>query len=106
MAAGSESTRKSRRDVAKSSGLGERRHFGGDEEDVHVSALYHWLLSMGGPARRSRNISVLEDHRHAEERDYLLRERGDTAAARERARAFLAKYPDSLLRMRVEPLAR
>jgi hypothetical protein len=48
--------------------------------------------------------------RHAEERDYLriqlLRERGDTAATRERARAFLAKYPDSLLRSRVEPLAR
>lgn len=48
--------------------------------------------------------------RHAEERDYLriqlLRERGDTARARERARAFLEKYPDSLLRGRVEPLTK
>lgn len=48
--------------------------------------------------------------RHGEERDYLriqlLRERGDTAAVRERARAFLAAHPDSLLRARVEPLAR
>jgi hypothetical protein len=47
--------------------------------------------------------------RHAEERDYLyiqlLRERGDTAQARERARTFLTKYPGSLLRSRVEPLA-
>ncbi|HSO39381.1 MAG TPA: outer membrane protein assembly factor BamD [Labilithrix sp.] len=47
--------------------------------------------------------------RHAEERDYLriqtLRERGDTARVRERAQAFLAKYPTSLLRARVEPLA-
>lgn len=48
--------------------------------------------------------------RHGEERDYLriqlLRERGDTAAVRERAKAFLAAHPDSLLRARVEPLAR
>lgn len=48
--------------------------------------------------------------RHTEERDYLriqvLRERGDTARVRERAKAFLAKYPDSMLRARVEPLAR
>lgn len=48
--------------------------------------------------------------RHAEERDYLriqvLRERGDAVRVRERAQAFLAKYPDSLLRSRVEPLAR
>ena len=47
--------------------------------------------------------------RHAEERDYLgiqtLRERGDNARARERAQAFLAKYPTSLLRARVEALA-
>ena len=47
--------------------------------------------------------------RHAEERDYLriqtLRERGDAARARDRAKAFLAKYPTSLLRARVEPLA-
>lgn len=47
--------------------------------------------------------------RQAEERDYLriqtLRERGDTARARERAQAFLAKYPTSLLRARVEALA-
>ena len=47
--------------------------------------------------------------RHAEERDYLriqtLRERGDDARARERAQAFLAKYPTSLLRARVEALA-
>lgn len=47
--------------------------------------------------------------RHAEERDYLriqvLRERGDAARVRERAKAFLAKYPDSMLRARVEPLA-
>jgi len=47
--------------------------------------------------------------RHAEERDYLriqtLRERGDSARARERAQAFLAKYPTSLLRARVAPLA-
>lgn len=47
--------------------------------------------------------------RHAEERDYLriqvLRERGDAAGARQRAKAFLAKYPDSMLRARVEPLA-
>jgi hypothetical protein len=47
--------------------------------------------------------------RHAEERDYLriqvLRERGDGARVRERAKAFLAKYPDSMLRARVEPLA-
>ena len=47
--------------------------------------------------------------RHAEERDYLriqtLRERGDSARARERAQAFLAKYPTSLLRARVEALA-
>ncbi|MBX3214138.1 MAG: hypothetical protein KF850_19040 [Labilithrix sp.] len=47
--------------------------------------------------------------RHAEERDYLriqvLRERGDAEGARERAEAFLAKYPDSMLRARVEPLA-
>lgn len=48
--------------------------------------------------------------RHAEERDYLriqlLRERGEVAAARERARAFLAAYPESLYRGRVESLAR
>lgn len=48
--------------------------------------------------------------RHAEERDYLriqvLRERGDADQARERARTFLAKYPDSLLRARVEAVAR
>lgn len=48
--------------------------------------------------------------RHAEDRDYLriqvLRERGDTAAVRTRAQAFLATYPNSLLRARVEPLAR
>lgn len=48
--------------------------------------------------------------RHAEERDYLriqvLRDRGDTARMRERAKAFLATYPDSMLRARVEPLAR
>jgi hypothetical protein len=47
--------------------------------------------------------------RHAEERDYLriqlLRELGDAAAVRERARAFLAAHPDSLFRARVEPLA-
>ena len=48
--------------------------------------------------------------RHAEERDYLriqvLRERGgDQARVRERAKAFLAKYPESMLRARVEPLA-
>ena len=47
--------------------------------------------------------------RHAEERDYLriqvLRERGDDARVRERAKAFLAKYPESMLRARVEPLA-
>jgi hypothetical protein len=47
--------------------------------------------------------------RLGEERDYLRiqlhRERGETALARERARAFLTKYPDSLLRARVEPLA-
>jgi hypothetical protein len=47
--------------------------------------------------------------RHAEERDYLriqmLRERGDDARMRERAKAFLAKYPESMLRARVEPLA-
>lgn len=47
--------------------------------------------------------------RLAEERDYLriqvLRERGDDARVRERAKAFLAKYPGSLLRARVEPLA-
>lgn len=48
--------------------------------------------------------------RHAEERDYLriqvLRERGDDARVRERAKAFLVKYPESMLRARVEPLAR
>lgn len=47
--------------------------------------------------------------RHIEERDYLriqvLRERGDTTRVRERAKAFLARYPDSMLRARVEPLA-
>ena len=47
--------------------------------------------------------------RHAEERDYLriqtLRERGDGARVRERAQAFLVKYPTSLLRARVEALA-
>jgi len=47
--------------------------------------------------------------RYVEERDYLriqvLRERGDAAAVRQRAKAFLAKYPDSMLRARVEPLA-
>jgi hypothetical protein len=47
--------------------------------------------------------------RHAEERDYLhiqvLRERGDAARVRERAKAFLVKYPESMLRARVEPLA-
>ena len=46
--------------------------------------------------------------RQGEERDYLriqlLREQGDNAAARERARAFLTKYPSSLLRGRVEKL--
>lgn len=46
--------------------------------------------------------------RHAEERDYLriqaLRERGDNARTRERARAFLTKYPTSLYRGRIEPL--
>jgi hypothetical protein len=46
--------------------------------------------------------------RHAEERDYLriqtLRERGDNARARERARAFLVNYPTSLLRGRVQAL--
>lgn len=48
--------------------------------------------------------------RLAEERDYLriqvLRERGDDARVRERAKAFLAKYPESMLRPRVEPLAK
>ena len=47
--------------------------------------------------------------RHGEERDYLriqvLRERGDADSLREAAAAFLAKYPDSLLRARVERLA-
>ena len=47
--------------------------------------------------------------RYVEERDYLriqvLRERGDTAGMRQRAKAFLAKYPSSMLRARVEPLA-
>lgn len=48
--------------------------------------------------------------RHAEERDYLriqtLREKGDTERARQKARAFLERYPDSLLRSRVEAIAR
>jgi hypothetical protein len=48
--------------------------------------------------------------RHEEERDYLriqvLREQGDGDGARTRAKAFLAKYPESFLRSRVEPLAR
>lgn len=47
--------------------------------------------------------------RHAEERDYLriqvLREMGNTEQVRVHARRFLAKYPTSLLRSRVEPLA-
>lgn len=46
--------------------------------------------------------------RHAEERDYLriqvLRERGDKARLSERAKAFIVKYPDSMLRRRVESL--
>lgn len=46
--------------------------------------------------------------RHAEERDYLriqvLRERGDKARLRERAKAFIAKYPESMLRNKVESL--
>lgn len=47
--------------------------------------------------------------RHGEEADYLrilvARERGDAESVRARARAFLQKYPESLLRARVEPLA-
>lgn len=47
--------------------------------------------------------------KHGEEREYLemlvLRERGDTAQARQRADAFLKKYPSSLLRGRVERIA-
>jgi hypothetical protein len=47
--------------------------------------------------------------RHAEERDYLriqvLHEMGNTDQMHVQARRFLAKYPTSLLRSRVEPLA-
>lgn len=47
--------------------------------------------------------------RHAEERDYLriqlLRERGDNDELRTHAKAFLVKYPESMFRGRVEPLA-
>ena len=48
--------------------------------------------------------------RHAEERAYLqiltYRERGDVAGARDAAQRFITAYPDSLLRARVEPLAK
>lgn len=47
--------------------------------------------------------------RHAEERDYLriqvTREKGDLDKARALAKTFLTKYPQSLLRSRVEQLA-
>ena len=46
---------------------------------------------------------------HVEERDYLriqiARERGETDRVKTLAKAFLAKYPQSLYRARVEPLA-
>jgi hypothetical protein len=46
---------------------------------------------------------------HTEEREYLriqiARERGETDRVRTLAKAFLAKYPQSLYRARVEPLA-
>jgi hypothetical protein len=48
--------------------------------------------------------------RHAEERDYLriqvTREKGDVDKTRTLANAFLTKYPQSLLRSRVEQLTR
>jgi hypothetical protein len=48
--------------------------------------------------------------RHAEERDYLriqvTREKGDAEKTRALAQAFLTKYPQSLLKARVEQLAR
>jgi hypothetical protein len=47
--------------------------------------------------------------RHAEERDYLriqaTRESGDTDKTRALAKAFLTKYPQSILKSRVESLA-
>jgi hypothetical protein len=47
--------------------------------------------------------------RHAEERDYLriqvTREKGDVDKTRALAKTFLAKYPQSLLKARVEQLA-
>lgn len=47
--------------------------------------------------------------RHAEERDYLriqvTREKGDTEKTRSLAKAFLTKYPQSILKTRVEQLA-
>jgi hypothetical protein len=47
--------------------------------------------------------------RHAEERDYLriqvTREKGDVEKTRTLAKAFLTKYPQSLLKSRVEQLA-
>jgi hypothetical protein len=47
--------------------------------------------------------------RHAEERDYLriqvTREKGDTEKTRALAKAFLTKYPQSMLKTRVEALA-
>jgi len=54
--------------------------------------------------------SQFPSSRHAEERDYLriqvLRELGNDEQVRVHARAFLEKHPKSLLRGRVEPLAR
>jgi len=48
--------------------------------------------------------------KHVEEREYLvvlsLEQRGDHPAARARAKAFLASYPNSLMRARVEAIAR
>jgi outer membrane protein assembly factor BamD (BamD/ComL family) len=47
--------------------------------------------------------------RHQEERDYLrifvLQKRGDRSGARPLAKAFLERYPTSLLARRVAPLA-
>lgn len=87
---------------------------GGDAFDREQSLLERARSALVRHDPAAAEIALSESERsfprsrHAEERDYLriqiFRERGDTAKTREAAKAFLVRYPDSLLRARVEPL--